>query len=100
MQFTEDAREPLVFLGSDVLVAEDEDVVGLERVLEFLLLLGRQLLGQVETGDLRPEHRGDRGDGQGLVGLGGAGGEPLDGLERVLLHEGPPWCVVSGGVAG
>lgn len=90
MEFAEDAREPLVFLGGDVLVAEDEDVVGLERVLEFLLLLGCQLLGQVEAGDLRTQQRGDRVDGQGVVGLGGTGGEPLDGLECVVLHEGPP----------
>lgn len=44
VQLAEEGGEALVLLGRDVLVAEDQHMVGEERVLEFLLLLRRQLL--------------------------------------------------------
>ncbi len=65
-------------LGGDRLVAEDEDVVVAEGRADLVQLLRRDLLGQVDARDLRPQNRGDPFDGDRAVGVRGARGHRFD----------------------
>jgi len=57
VQLAEIAREAPVLLQVDRLLAEEDDAVPAERILQSLHLLGRERLPEVDADDLRPDMR-------------------------------------------
>ena len=70
VQFAEETSERLLLVKGHLLVAEEDDLMLDQRVVDFLESLIAERLGQINTRDLRPDDGAQWGNGYAFVGHG------------------------------